>query len=67
MSTSSIIPFNTSVSAKSNQQLKHQIKEIQGKSSYNSLISPEYLPLFTEAPSGERKTILLITDSRDCL
>ena len=59
MSTGSINSFNASLSANSNRWLKHQIKEIQGKSSCNSLISPESLPLFTEAPSEERKTILL--------
>ena len=67
VSTGSINSFNTSLSANSNRWLKHQIKEIQGKSSCNSLISPESLPLFTKAPSGERKTILLKTDSRECL
>ena len=42
-------------------------KRDQGKSSCNSQISPDSLPLFTEAPSEERKTILLHTDSRECL
>ena len=42
-------------------------KRDQGKSSCNSQISPDSLPLFTEAPSEERKTILLQTDSRECL
>ena len=59
--------FSASLSANSNRWLKNQIKEIQGKSSCNSLISPESLPLFTEAPSEERKSILLKTDSRECL
>ena len=67
MSTVSINSFNASLSANSNRRLKHQIKEIQGKSSCNSLISPESLSLFTEAPLEERKTILLKTDSRECL
>ena len=67
MSTGSINSFNASLSANSNRWLKHQIKEIQGKSSCNSLISPESLPLFTEAQSEEKKTILLKTDSRECL
>ena len=67
MSTCSINSFNASLSASSNQWLKHQIKEIQRKSSCNSLISPESLLLFTEAPSEERKTILLKTDLRECL
>ena len=64
-STGSINSFNSSLSANSNRWLKHQIKEIQGKSSYNSLISPESLPLFTEPPSEERKAIFLKTDSRE--
>ena len=55
MSTGLINSFNASLSANSNRWLKHQIKEIQGKSSCNSLISPESLPLFKEAPSEERK------------
>ena len=67
MSAGSINSFNASLRANSNQWLKHQIKEIQGKSSCNSLISSESLSLFTEAPSEERKTILLKTDSRECL
>ena len=67
MSTGSINSFNASLSANSNRWLKHQIKEIQGKSSCNSLISPESLPLFTEAPSEKRKTILPKTDSKECL
>ena len=67
MSTGSINSFNASLRTSSNQWLKHQIKEIQGKSSCNGLISPESLPLFTEALSEERKTILLKTDSRECL
>ena len=67
MSTGSINSFNACFSANSNQWLKHQMKEIQGKSYCNSLISPESLPLFTEARSEERKTILLKTDSRECL
>ena len=66
MSPGSINSFNASLSASSYQWLKHQIKEIQGNSSCNSLISPESLPLFTEAPSEERRTILLKTDSREC-
>ena len=65
MSTGSVNSFNASLSPSSNRWLKHQIKEIQGKSSCNSLISPESLP-FTEAPSEKRKTILLKTDSREC-
>ena len=64
MSPGSINSFNASLSASSYQWLKHQIKEIQGNSSCNSLISPESLPLLTEAPPEERKTILLKTDSR---
>ena len=67
MPTGSINSFNASLSANTNRWLTHQIKEIQGKSSCNSQISPESLPLFTEAPSEERKTILLKTDSRECL
>ena len=64
MSAGSINFFNASLRASSNQWLKHQIKEIQGKSSCNSLISSESLSLFTEAPSEERKTILLKTNSK---
>ena len=67
MSTGSINSFNASLSANSNRWLKHQIKEIQGKSSCNSLISPESMLLFTEAPLEKRKTILHKTDSREYL
>ena len=65
MSTGSVNSFNASLSPSSNRWLKHQIKEIQGKSSCNSLISPESLPLFKEAPSEERKTILTISWCND--
>ena len=67
MPTGSINSLNPSSNANSNRWLKHQIKEIQGKSSCNNLISPESFPLFTEALSEARKTILLKTDSRECL
>ena len=45
MSTGSVNSFNASLSPSSNRWLKHQIKEIQGKSSCNSLISPEFFCL----------------------
>ena len=66
MSTGLRNSFSASLSGNSNQWLKCQIKEIQGKSC-NSLISPESLALFTEAPSEERKAILRKTHSRECL
>ena len=58
MSACLINSFGASLSANSNWWLKHQIKEIQRKSSCNSLISPESLPLFTEAPSEEKQFCL---------
>ena len=43
--------------ASSNQWLKHQMNETQGKSSCNNLMMPEFFPLLTDAPSEAENII----------